>query len=225
MNCNSLPRKIERAEGLLKEQARENAAEIGVAWTGGKDSTAALLLWREVLQFLGGGPVRAICVDTGFKFPEVVRFRRELASKWNIDVHVAEPSVDIGTYPVASDPLQCCRDLKVAPLLRALSETGLKGLVTGIRRDEHPDRAARAAVERRREPDHLLINPILDWTETDVWAFHHLADIPHCELYARGYRSLGCVPCTEKAGSGGERAGRDARKERVMNELTALGYF
>ncbi|MDC0336536.1 phosphoadenosine phosphosulfate reductase family protein, partial [Pseudodesulfovibrio sp.] len=112
------------------------------------------------------------------------------------------------------------------PLKTAIRDTGVTYLLTGIRRDEHPDRANRELTEERDDPAHVMVNPILDWTETDIWAFHARYNLPHCELYDQGYRSLGCQPCTDKPGEGeGERAGRDQGKEKSMKTLTSLGYF
>lgn len=223
---NTLDQKIERAETVLASLLGGDPASVRAAWTGGKDSTVVLFIWKALLDHAGAGPVRAINLDTGCKFPEVLAFRDRLAAEWSVDLHVARPQVSLDGYPLAADPLTCCRDLKVAPLKRALRETGTTRLLTGIRRDEHPDRAGREELEERTDPDHVLVNPILDWTETDVWAFHHRFGLPHCSLYDLGYRSLGCRPCTAlPSGGGGERSGRDGGKERILGSLTSLGYF
>ncbi|GAB7023100.1 phosphoadenosine phosphosulfate reductase family protein [Salidesulfovibrio brasiliensis] len=221
----SLPAKIARSEEILQPYLENSVKEVAVAWTGGKDSTVLLALWRALLDHAGLGPLRAITVDTGVKFPEVIAFRTELAKRWGVELHVARPEVDTAAYPVARDPLECCRTLKVEPLMRAIERTGTRVLLSGIRRDEHPDRKGREPVEPRTDPDHILVNPLLDWTETDVWASHDLLGIPYCSLYAMGYRSLGCMPCTAFSSVGPERAGRASAKEQVLRDLTALGYF
>ncbi|MBU4379877.1 MAG: phosphoadenosine phosphosulfate reductase family protein [Proteobacteria bacterium] len=209
--------------GLL---AGPDPARIRVAWTGGKDSTVVLFIWKALLEHHGLGPVRAINLDTGCKFPEIIAFRDQLAARWGVDLHIARPGVVLDGYPVARDVIACCRDLKIEPLARALRQTGASHLITGIRRDEHPDRAGRLALEPRQDPPHVMVNPILDWTETDIWAFHARYDLPHCPLYDQGYRSLGCRPCTALPGAAeGERGGRDQAKERALHTLTSLGYF
>lgn len=199
---------------------------VRVAWTGGKDSTVVLFIWKALLDHRGLGPVRAINLDTGCKFPEVMAFRDRLAAEWGIDLHIARPSVSLEDYPLAQNPLACCRDLKVEPLKAAIRETGTTHLLSGIRSDEHPDRAGRAVFEAREDPPHTLVNPILHFSETDIWAFHSRYGLPHCELYDQGYRSLGCRPCTKKPGEdGAERSGRKQSKEDVLTTLTGLGYF
>jgi phosphoadenosine phosphosulfate reductase len=227
----TLEEKILHSESLLSgllEQTRKGAgpARVRVAWTGGKDSTALLFVWKLIVENAGAGPVRAVSLDTGCKFPEVLAFRDRVAVEWDVDLLVARPEVSLSGYPLAEDPLKCCRELKVEPLKQALRATGTTHLLTGIRRDEHPDRAGRLEFEARTAPDHTLVNPLLDWTETDVWAFHARFGLPHCELYDRGYRSLGCRPCTTlPGGQGGERSGRARNKESVLSALTGLGYF
>ncbi|WP_338669567.1 phosphoadenosine phosphosulfate reductase family protein [Pseudodesulfovibrio methanolicus] len=227
----TLEEKILHSESLLSgllEQARRGAGpeRVRVAWTGGKDSTVALFIWKLLVEDAGAGPVRAITLDTGCKFPEVLAFRDHMAAEWGVDLCIARPGVSLDGYPLAEDPLKCCRELKVEPLKEALRATRATHLVTGIRRDEHPDRAGRREFETRTDPEHTLVNPLLDWTETDIWAFHARFGLPHCGLYDQGYRSLGCRPCTTLPDArGGERSGRARNKEAVLSALTGLGYF
>jgi len=203
------------------------SSNVAVAWTGGKDSTLALWLWRGVLAELDpGARARAISLDTGCKFPEIVSFREALAKAWDIDLLVARPSVDLEGYPLAVDKVACCRDLKILPLAAALRSTGTFALITGVRADEHASRASRPAVESLLDPPHLRLAPLLHFRELDVWAAIIEHDLPRCPLYARGYRSLGCMPCTAAPGTGtAERAGRDQDKESQLGVLHSLGYF
>lgn len=205
---------------------KHDTTAVRVAWTGGKDSTVVLFIWKALMDHHDLGPVRAINLDTGCKFPETLRFRDRLAQEWDIDLHIARPTVSLDNYPLAKDAIACCRDLKVEPLKQAIRDTQTAVLLTGIRRDEHPNRGNRQPEEQRDDPQHLLVNPILDWTESDIWAFHARFGLPHCELYDQGYRSLGCQPCTTKTGaSGNERSGRSKAKEASLGTLTDLGYF
>ena len=207
-------------ERVLVEHGPERTA---VAWTGGKDSTIVLSLWRRVLA--GRGPLCAVTLDTGCKFPEIVAFRERIAAEWEVGLHVARPEVSLDGYPLAVDKVACCRALKIEPLRKAVRDIGVTALLTGIRRDEHPSRREREFTEPRTDPDHLLVNPLLDWTEMDVWAHITGSGLPYCELYDRGYRSLGCRPCTAPPGGESERSGRDPDKEANLGLLHSLGYF
>lgn len=221
--------KVETSLNVLRHVLEDHGpAKSAVAWTAGKDSTVVLWLWRSVLLEAGRAPVLAVNLDTGLKFPEIISLRDQLASQWDVDLHVQRPDVDLQTYPVAANKLQCCRDLKILPLQQALRRLSVTALLTGLRRDEHPDRSRRIVWEPRENPEHMQVNPILEWTEMDVWAFIAEHDLPSCALYERGFRSLGCMPCTrdaEPTGDVGERCGRDQDKERLMGALRSLGYF
>jgi len=225
-----LDAKIAHSAGLMSGMLEMYPPEyIYVAWTGGKDSTVVLALWREVLRNKGKEASlvlapQAVSIDTGVKFPEVMGFRDRIAMQWDVDVKVIRPNVDIASYPVAEDPVACCAELKIKPLQKAIEDFEIDLLITGIRRDEHPSRAGRKYMEVRDDPDHTLLNPILEWTEMDIWSFITMHQIPHCELYDQGYRSLGCRPCTVK-GESSEREGRNSEKERNLEQLTSMGYF
>lgn len=209
-------------ELLRRAAAGADPARMAVAFTGGKDSSVALDLWRTVLAKTGARPL-AVTLDTGLKFPEVTALRDRLAAEWGVELRIVRPSAACAVGP-GDGRAACCGARKVEPLLAAVREMGLTHLITGLRRDEHPARANLTHEEPRASPDHLRLHPLLDWTELDVWAHLMEARIPYCELYDQGYRSLGCVPCTAPA-TDGERSGRDADKESMMDQLRALGYF
>ncbi|MFP4517326.1 MAG: phosphoadenosine phosphosulfate reductase family protein, partial [Desulfovibrionales bacterium] len=198
-----------------------------VAWTGGKDSTVVLHLMRRIVREKYGedARVRAVNLDTGCKFPEVTALRDRLSREWGIELHVARPEVSLEGYPLAEDTVQCCRDLKIDPLRRAISRLSIRALLTGLRHDEHPSRKQRQWREERLDPDHVQINPILHWTEMDIWAFHMQDKLPYCTLYEQGYRSLGCMPCTGLGSGEEERSGRSQDKEHQLELLRSLGYF
>lgn len=220
--------RLAAARAFLRAAALAAApGRVAVAWTGGKDSTLALWLWRAVLAEVAPGVrPRAVNLDTGCKFPQVLAFRDALAEAWGVDLHVARPGVDLESYPVAVDKVACCRDLKVRPLAGAVAALDIAVLVTGVRADEHPARAARPAAEVHADPPHLRLAPLWHCTEFDVWAATLDHGLPFCALYTQGYRSLGCVPCTALPDPGaGERSGRDQDKERHMETLRSLGYF
>lgn len=40
-----------------------------------------------------------------------------------------------------------------------------------------------------------LINPIIDWTTSEVWEFIHEYNVPYCSLYDEGFKRLGCIGC------------------------------
>jgi len=221
----SLEEKLGAARELLAGILAEHGPDrVAVAWTGGKDSTLVLHLWRGLLAERNLGSPLVVNLDTGVKFPEIIAFRDTWAEAWGLRLNIARP--EAVNIPIAEDPMACCRDRKVEPLRRAVKKLNAAALLTGIRADEHPDRSGRPQREKHHDPEHWRIHPILEFTEMDVWAATVNNHIPWCDLYDRGYRSLGCVPCTALPAVGSsERSGRSGKKEANMSSLTALGYF
>jgi phosphoadenosine phosphosulfate reductase len=110
-------------------------------------------------------------------------------------------------YKSVSQRQQCCHIRKVEPLRRALA--GKKSWITGLRREQS---AARQALELEGWDDAnglIKINPLLEWTSDDVWAYIKIHDVPYNKLHDRGYPSIGCAPCTRAVKPGEDsRAGR-----------------
>lgn len=219
----TLDTKVDLAVARMREVLDCHGPNVAVGWTGGKDSTVVLDLWRRVVRSGGGEhSIRVLNLDTGCKFPEVLAFRDQLTRNWNLELHIIRPGIDLRSYPLALDPVRCCRDLKIVPLNTAVTSLKIAALLTGVRADENPERNHRLWLENHE--DHVRILPILEWSELDVWTYLVREGVPWCSLYDHGYRSLGCVPCTARSGQG-ERSGRDSRKESQMELLRSLGYF
>ena len=110
-------------------------------------------------------------------------------------------------YKSVAQRQQCCHIRKVEPLKRAL--TGKKGWITGLRREQS---TARQTLEREVWDDAnglIKINPLLEWTNGDVWDYIKEHDVPYNALHDRGYPSIGCAPCTRAIQPGEDiRAGR-----------------
>ena len=54
---------------------------------------------------------------------------------------------------------------------------------------------SRKMVEQCYKQTKTVVNPIIDWTDEDVWEFIHEYDVPYCKLYDEGYTRLGCIGC------------------------------
>lgn len=55
--------------------------------------------------------------------------------------------------------------------------------------------AERRTVEHCYRTNKTLVNPIIDWTDADVWEFIHSYGVPYCSLYDEGFKRLGCIGC------------------------------
>lgn len=138
----------QRIASILQDFAPQ---EILLAWSGGKDSTLLLAiflqLWHQELQAVSAPKV--VSLDTGCKFPEVVQFRDEIAKRWGLQLLLAKPEVDLDSYPLARDPVQCCLDLKIRPLQKVIQKQGARVLLTGTRHDEAPSRQEKPWLEEK----------------------------------------------------------------------------
>ena len=122
--------------------------------------------------------------------PELLQFGRQ----WHPETMRDKPQRGIFSLVVTNGlPLRmkrwCCA---------ALKENGGAGrtVVTGVRSVESNNRRHRGIYEAcYRDGSRHLLNPIIDWTTEDVWAFHEERCIPFCHLYKEGFTRLGCVLC------------------------------
>ncbi len=129
--------------------------------------------------------------------------------------------------------------MKTVPFNKFLEERGITAVFQGLRWDEQAARVKDEYLAYREpgemSPGHWRINPILHFTERDVWNANHHFHIPYNELYARGYRSLGAKTTSKKFADipaweqdlehTGERDGRRQDKEAAMEMLRKLGYM
>jgi len=69
-------------------------------------------------------------------------------------------------------------------------------VLTGIRSAESQKRAGRKMVEQcYRDSTRTFVNPIIDWSDMDVWEFISMYTIPYCSLYDEGFKRIGCIMC------------------------------
>lgn len=102
---------------------------------------------------------------------------------------------------------ECCRIRKTLPLKRALK--GAEVWINGQRREQSPTRSDIPLVQWDPYFALMKITPLLDWTEEKIWDYIHAHRIPYNSLYDKGYRSIGCAPCSRAVKKGEDpRAGR-----------------
>ena len=105
----------------------------------------------------------------------------------------------------AADPDRCCALRKVEPLAKAMLP--YDAWITGRKRFQSAARAALPIFEM--DGERVKVNPLVRWTKSDVDDYVARHALPRHELFAQGYFSIGCIPCTTKVRPGeDERAGR-----------------
>jgi phosphoadenosine phosphosulfate reductase len=163
-------------------------------------------------------PVAIFTLDTGFLFPETQVLWRTLEERYGVRIVAAPaelPPLDPAQPPPwERDPDACCHLRKVQPL-RAMLATQ-DAWITGIRRDQTPDRAHARVIEWDARFGLLKLNPLVSWTPRDVAAYVERHEVPTNPLHARGYLSIGCAPCTSPVRLGEDpRAGRWRGREKT----------
>ena len=143
-----------------------------------------------------------VTIDTGVLFPETLRTWRAFEERFGVTVEVEDAT---GPW---TGPENCCSAAKVGALERALA--GADAWITGIRREQSPTRADAQPVEWDEKRSMWKYNPLVAWTEKDLWRRIHERDLPYHPLHDRGSASIGCAPCTQPGdGREGRWAGTD----------------
>jgi phosphoadenosine phosphosulfate reductase len=161
----------------------------------------------------------AFTLDTGLLFPETLELKRQVETRLGLTIEslapeqsVSDQAAEHGAELWKSRPDLCCTLRKVLPLQKKLGD--LDVWITGLRRQQSGDREKVQIVELYkfdvlRDRHIIKLNPLATWTRERVQAYLQEHDIPINPLASRGYRSIGCMPCTRPVGEGdAERAGR-----------------
>lgn len=173
--------------------------------------------------------IRVFTIDTGRLPQATYDLLAEVHRRYGLRVEVVLPDsheVEAMTtrhgpnlfYDSVPQRMLCCEIRKVRPLDRKLRT--LDAWVTGLRRGQNDTRADIRKVEIDASHGSIVkLNPLADWTAGQVESYLREHDVPRHALYAAGYTSIGCAPCTRAPLPGeGPRSGRwwwetDAQKE------------
>jgi len=157
-------------------------------------------------------------LDTGRTFPETYDLIDRTNKRYGINIKVYFPdaaSVEEMVnkkgvnlfYESIENRKECCHIRKIEPLTRAFN--GLDAWICGLRREQSVTRKDVAAVEWDENNNLLKINPLIDWSEKEVWDYIKTYHVPYNKLHDQGFPSIGCQPCTRAIQEGEDvRAGR-----------------
>ncbi len=165
---------------------------VAVPWSGGKDSTVALVL---AVKALGKDRVVPIYVDTGLEFDETREYIERIASRLGIDYEVAYAGIDreLPKRELPTRENRWCTHMKIAALYRKLEEVKCRKVVVGDRDTESLLRMRRA-FERRHER-YLQIAPIKLWSTLHVQSYLRIVGLDLNPLYKMGFYRIGCWMC------------------------------
>jgi phosphoadenylyl-sulfate reductase (thioredoxin) len=163
-----------------------------------------------------GVPLRTFTLDTGRLPEETYAMIEAVRQHYGIRIEMVSPDADevdrmVGLhgpnlfYRDRPSRMLCCQVRKVRPLRRKLE--GVRALLTGLRRGQSDSRELIEQVDESTTP--VKINPLAFWSSEEVDAYTAMHEVPVHPLYARGFTSIGCEPCTRATSQGeDQRAGR-----------------
>ena len=201
---------------------REAVAEFGANATNGKlafaNSFGAEDMVLTDLILSNALPITVFSLDTGRLPAEtyslIGEVERHYGSKLEIyfpDAGAVETFVRSHGINAFYDSVElrkaCCGVRKMEPLRRALA--GRKAWITGLRAAQSVTRAGLPVRETDTANGLEKLNPLTDWTETEIWAYIRINEVPYNALHDQFYPSIGCAPCTRAIALGEDvRAGR-----------------
>ncbi|MBR6132742.1 MAG: phosphoadenylyl-sulfate reductase [Bacteroidales bacterium] len=170
-------------------------------------------------MMLGINPqARIFSLDTGRLFPETYALLDKTNLHYGIKIEVFCPQTEALQEMVSTQGINlfyesiekrhfCCQVRKLEPLSRAFRT--LDAWVCGLRRGQSVTRNDMRRVEWDERHGLLKINPLIDWSEEQVWAYVREHRVPYNKLHDQGFPSIGCQPCTRAVKPGEDiRSGR-----------------
>lgn len=189
-----LPEELFYKEIDAKDFIRDYLNNTAVSISGGKDSLVVLDL------SVRAGIKKIIFGNTTLTYPGTLEYIDQLEKYYDIKVDRATPErafldlvKNLG-YP--SRRLRwCCEVYKFGPLTHYVLKNKIKYLITGIRAEESIKRKKYEKISKNPLIPAVQINPILEWTEKNIWNYIKHYELPYHPLYDIGYDRLGCWLC------------------------------
>ena len=236
-----------------------------IVWSAGKDSTVVLNLVREVYGSKNLKIPPAILIDHGQHYEETYDMVNEISKEWNFNVLYAKNEDFINRVKddraliddlneenknelkkinfdfnkkyinYSLDTFEGNHLLKTVPFNNLIKKYRFDALYTGVRWDENEARSIETFISIRNEPLHYRVQPVILFTERDIWNYMFDNKLPIHPLYYKGYRSIDGKYDSKKIDdrpaweqdleNTEERAGRAQDKENMMERLRHFGYM
>jgi phosphoadenosine phosphosulfate reductase len=204
--------KIEQVQALLASAVRDFSPVTFASSLGAEDMvlTDLISLFQPDIEMFS--------LDTGRLPAETYDLIQAVGERYSVPLKVYFPEAnDVetlvaknginGFYDSVENRKACCFVRKVAPLKRALA--GKKAWITGMRRDQAVTRGGLEISAFDADQGLQKFNPLLEWSNADIWAYIKQYDVPYNKLHDRFYPSIGCAPCTRNVTPGEDiRSGR-----------------
>jgi len=194
----------------IQEQLRRYQDRGLTIFVSSSFQTHSIPLLHIIAQ--SGVAVDIFFLNTGYHFPETLRFKDKVAHQLGITLVDLQSMVpknlqrdSEGQLYFVSDPDYCCYLNKTQPLEPILEKYDV--WISGVRADQNHNRRHMKA-EQPAPYDTLRFHPMLQWTARDIFQYRKKHGLPEHPLDAKGYLSIGCEPCTKKFDANDERSAR-----------------
>jgi len=213
-----IPNILSRIEGKPIAEAMRELTELfpgKVAFStsfGHEDQVLSDIIFRNKL------PVRVFTLDTGRLFEETYQTYYETLGKYKQPIEVYFPDRQTvenlvtqkgpySFYESVDNRKECCFVRKIEPLKRALHDVQI--WITGLRGGQSENRQQMPLLEWDAGNQLIKYNPLIHWSIEEVEAYIDQNRVPYNRLYNKGFKSIGCAPCTRAIEPGEDlRAGR-----------------
>lgn len=175
---------------------------------------------QAILHMIAGidKNTKVFTLDTGRLFSETYDLIEITSKKYGIPIRIYFPdTVQVEEmvnekginlfYDSIDNRKRCCHIRKIEPLKRAFS--GLEAWICGLRKGQSITRNHVQMFEWDKQFGLIKINPLIDWSEEQLWEYIGQNNVPVNQLHRKGFPSIGCQPCTRAIQEGEDvRAGR-----------------
>ncbi len=227
INFQDIDSSLQKAEPKeIVAHALEQHENIAISFSGAED----VVLIDMAVKIRPD--IEVFSLDTGRLHAETYQFIEQVRKHYGIRVNMLFPDAasvqklvaEKGLFSFYEDNHQeCCGIRKVGPLRKKLLE--LDAWLTGQRKDQSPGTRAQIPVIQNDKvfarPGEALVkyNPLVNWSSRQVWDYIRMFDVPYNSLHDKGYKSIGCEPCTRPTNPGQhEREGRWWWEESTKKE-------
>jgi phosphoadenylyl-sulfate reductase (thioredoxin) len=211
----------QRFEGRPPEEILADAAQrfpgkitFGTGF-GAEGCTVIDMIGRHGLQ------IDVFTLDTGVLFGETYDLWHRLEDRYGLKIRALRPRQTIAEQAATEgprlwerDPDRCCELRKLQPQRAEMEH--FDAWISALRREQTTNRAHAQVYESDLRFGKIKVNPLVGWTNKDVWNYIVRYSVPYNPLHDRGYPSIGCEPCTTAVKPGEDpRAGRWRGKEKT----------
>lgn len=172
-----LNKKIEESFKIINDAYVKYQQDICICFNGGKDSIVLLDLVEKYHTETKEGKqysMRSFFLQSNDEFPEMKKYINDVKDYWNHEFETIETS-----------------SLKEG-LSKIINKYSMKAIFLGVRKSDPEGKNSHVFEPTSNGyPKAMRVLPILHWDYKDIWQYIDKLKIPVCELYNKGYTSIG----------------------------------